>query len=407
MKNKLKKYYNSQYTVISVYVVFTALIIYSLALIVTKFRAIFSWIDDVITGGLHIITPIIIGVIIAYLFDPLVEMFANLIKKIKFIKLKSNKKYRSIGVFLTIISVLGIFAFFITFFVYSLTKQISGYSMDGLVNMVSEYINNFTNSLGDVQETLDKWNIESKGIQDFINNLTNGVINWLQGFASNLVEFTMNISGFISNLGFGIIIGIYLLLDKETFLRYGNKFMHAIFSENAERKIKNVWFDFDDIFSNYIRGTMADVVVMSVLLSLVLSIVGIKFAILIGCFAGLCNLIPYFGPFVAYAGTIIFGLLNGQYKEIVIAIILLMVVQWLDGSIIGPKLMGKSISLQPVFILISIIIGGALAGFLGMVIAVPVMGFIKLCVSRYINGRIKRKEKIGIIEDEENADVAD
>lgn len=78
---------------------------------------------------------------------------------------------------------------------------------------------------------------------------------------------------------------------------------------------------------------------------------------LIGILAGMCNLIPYFGPIVAFAGTIVFGVLNGQYTQVGIAIIVLIIVQQIDGNIVGPKLVGNSVSLKPIFILISVIIG--------------------------------------------------
>ena len=115
------------------------------------------------------------------------------------------------------------------------------------------------------------------------------------------------------------------------------------------------------------------------------------FTIIIGIFAGICNLVPYFGPIVAYVGTISFGLLYGQNTKVIIAVIALIIVQQIDGSIIGPKLLGDNVSLKPVFILVSVIIGSSLFGIVGMILAVPVAAMIKLMVKKFIDNRLKAK----------------
>lgn len=99
-----------------------------------------------------------------------------------------------------------------------------------------------------------------------------------------------------------------------------------------------------------------------------------------------------FGPIAALARTIIFGVLNAQYSQVLIAIIVLIVIQQIDVNIIAPKLLGKSVSLKPVFILISLLIGADVGGILGMVLAVPVAALIKLFLIRSVELRLKKKE---------------
>jgi predicted PurR-regulated permease PerM len=157
--------------------------------------------------------------------------------------------------------------------------------------------------------------------------------------------------------------------------------------------------DLDRVFSGYIRGQLTDAFVMMLLISLVLSLTGVKFSILIGIFAGIGNLIPYFGPIVAYVTTTIVCLMNGEIKTLIISLIALFIIQAVDGNIIGPKLLSSSIKIHPLIIIVSIIIGSAIGGFLGMLLAVPVGAYVKLVFVRFINHRLEHKEAMKHEED--------
>jgi len=152
--------------------------------------------------------------------------------------------------------------------------------------------------------------------------------------------------------------------------------------------------DLDYAFSGYIRGQLADAFLMMILISLVLSITGVKFAIVIGIFAGLGNLIPYFGPVIAYISTTIVCLVNGEMQKLVVSMIALLIIQFVDGNIIGPKLLSRSIKIHPLIIIISLIFGSAIGGFLGMLLAVPVGAYIKLVFVRYVNNKAIKKDEL-------------
>jgi predicted PurR-regulated permease PerM len=132
---------------------------------------------------------------------------------------------------------------------------------------------------------------------------------------------------------------------------------------------------------------------MMILISIVLSITGVKFAIVIGILEGIGNLIPYFGPIVAYFGTTLVCLISGDLKTLVISIIALFLIQFIDGNMIGPKLLSNSIQIHPLIIIVSIIFGSALGGFLGMLLAVPVGAYVMLVFVRFIEHRLKKKEE--------------
>ena len=391
MLDKLKNQYNKKYTTISLYVILTVLIIFVLAYITTRLEDAFKIVKNVISYILKLFSPVFVGLIIAYILDPLVESFEKHIRKIKFLKFKNDKKYRTISVISCVVLVLLLIIFLLVAFVFGITKQFSGIKFEEFIELLTNYINSFSDSLIGIENSLAKFNVESDALKKYITDISGFLFSGLSSFANNLAANALNISGFISTFALGIVIAIYLLIDKEEFLRYANIISSVIFTNNIDGKLRGYWHDFDNIFSGYIRGQLMDALLMSVILSITLSIIGIKFGALIGVLAGLCNLIPYFGPLVAFVGTIFFGLINMQYVQVVIAIIALIIIQQIDGTIIGPKLLGNSVSLKPVFILIAVIIGGGIGGVAGMVMAVPVAALIRLFLKRYIRNKLDEK----------------
>lgn len=392
MFNNIKTKINKKYATIAAYVISTAAIIFALALAIIKIEEIYSFVTGIISSIFQILLPVIIAVAIAYIIDPLVCWIEDKYRKIKFIKLKKDKIYRTSAVFTAIILIIFTMTFLVFLFVFSITKQISAIGFDDGAKIITNYINNFSASLRGIENKLAALNIESVQISDYISQITGTFTNELQNIINNLLISTVNITSAMVNAILGIIIAMYLLIDKEYFITQRSRFARAFFKVKTRKQIKELWKDFDYIFAGFVRGQLLDVLFMCVSISLMLSIVGIKFGVLIGIISGLFNLIPYFGSIVAYIGTISFGLLNGQTKEVVIAVIILVIIQQIDAIIVGPKLLGNSVSLKPVFVMITVIIGGSIGGMLGMIISIPVAAFLKLVLSRYIDNRLKEKE---------------
>ena len=142
--------------------------------------------------------------------------------------------------------------------------------------------------------------------------------------------------------------------------------------------------DADRAFSGYIRGQMIDGIIMAILVSFSLSLIGVRYAVAIGILTGIGNLIPYVGPFVAYGTTILVCTLYGDFSKLLPAILALFAIQTVDGNVINPRLLSNSIDIHPLLVIISLIIGGAVGGVLGIFLAAPIASLIKLQVDRMI-----------------------
>ena len=373
IKNKL----DPKYTKIALYVIGTTaaiFILYRLSLnLGNVLAAIGGWLNWILT----VLTPVFWGFMLAYLLKPAVDKIEKKLLDISFFK-NRKKKPRTLAVSLTFIIIIILFGIGLSLLISSFSNEFKVASIDSLfqlVNYVSQSLQSFYNALLESLETLQ---INSEALQEYVNKIGNLLATGIAGIGNNLVTSAQNLSSFITNFLFTIIFSIYFLTDGERIKSYCSKFTNVVFSE----KIKNHWAfiiqESDRVFSGYIRGQLLDALFMFVVISVTLSIVGVKYAVIIGALAGFGNLIPYVGPFIAYGSTIVVTLVSGDIKKMVIAYIALFIVQTIDGNIINPKLLGNNVDVHPMLVVIALIIGQSAFGLLGMLFAVPVAALCKV-----------------------------
>ncbi|MCI6704697.1 MAG: AI-2E family transporter, partial [Erysipelotrichaceae bacterium] len=350
IKNKL----DPKYTKIALYVIGTTaaiFILYRLSLnLGNVLAAIGGWLNWILT----VLTPVFWGFMLAYLLKPAVDKIEKKLLDISFFK-NRKKKPRTLAVSLTFIIIIILFGIGLSLLISSFSNEFKVASIDSLfqlVNYVSQSLQSFYNALLESLETLQ---INSEALQEYVNKIGNLLATGIAGIGNNLVTSAQNLSSFITNFLFTIIFSIYFLTDGERIKSYWSKFTNVVFSE----KIKNHWAfiiqESDRVFSGYIRGQLLDALFMFVVISVTLSIVGVKYAVIIGALAGFGNLIPYVGPFIAYGSTIVVTLVSGDIKKMVIAYIALFIVQTIDGNIINPKLLGNNVDVHPMLVVIALI----------------------------------------------------
>ncbi|MDO5293609.1 MAG: AI-2E family transporter [bacterium] len=399
----LKKKMNRQYMTISAYVIVTCIIIYSLSLVAKNAPVIYYKVLNSLGSILAIIKPILIGFAIAYVLDGVVSWIENKLKRVKYInRLKST---RGLAVLITTLLVLAGFTLIITLLVYSVTDQIRVANFDSLVTLAEDTAASLTNFSKTLTNKLNSWNIQSNEISNVVKTISDYAMNIGTNFVSGVMNSLSNVTGTLTTLAFSVIIAIYFLIDGKMIKEVVGKVSYALFSDRANKGMKRFLGDADQVFSGYLKGTLMDVGVMMVLISVTLSIVGVNFAVIIGILAGLGNLIPYCGPFIAYGLSAIVCLVNGDITKMIIAIIALIVIQFIDGNVIGPKLLSQSIEVHPLLVIICLIVGSSVGGLLGMLFAVPVGALIKVIFMRFIDNRIQMKEAIKKYHSSDDSDL--
>ncbi len=297
-------------------------------------------------------------------------------------KLKSK---RGLGLVFTYITAMLLIGLFIQFVLPQLIQSIIG-----LVNDVPKFINESTKFINKLMLDL---NISEEYLP-LINNNFNEFINYIIKIATNLLPvlggFVTKIASSIWNIVLGVIISIYLLIDKEKFCAMSKKVTYAIFYKNAAEKIIEITHRSNDTFGKFLMGKILDSFIIGILTFVILTIFRMPYAILISVIIGITNIIPFFGPFIGAIPSFIIILFVAPVKALWFLVIIL-VIQQIDGNIIGPKILGDSIGISAFWILFSILFAGKFLGLIGMIIGVPLFAVVYSIIKEIVEANLKKK----------------
>lgn len=375
--------WNTKYTTIATYVFIVACSIIIFYLGISQLGVVLSKIH----GAIGILQPFIIGFSMAYLLNFILKFYEKKIfenSNIKKLKLKQKTK-RSFGILFTYATALVVVFLFIKFVLPQVVDSISG-----LINDIPSYINE-TNKF--IDGTLAKLNIDQQYLR-IINENFNDLVNYIIKVATNFLPLLggmlTTVASSIWNIILGIIVSIYLLIDKEKFCALIKKITYAIFPKSASEKILEVSYMSNSIFGKFLIGKIVDSAIIGVLTFFILALCKMPYAILVSVIVGITNIIPFFGPFIGAIPSFIIILFISPVKSLWFLVIIF-IIQQLDGNIIGPKILGDSIGISAFWILFSILVAGKFLGLIGMVIGVPLFAVIYAIVKEIIEGKLKKK----------------
>jgi predicted PurR-regulated permease PerM len=189
-----------------------------------------------------------------------------------------------------------------------------------------------------------------------------------------------------------VIVSIYILAERTQILSFLKRFAEAIFKEKTYKNIDKYFNNSNEIFFKFIASQFLDAVIVGVLVTIAMSIMGIKYAPLLGFLIGLFNMIPYVGAIIAVGISAIVTLITGGISQVIWMLIVVIILQQIDANIINPKIIGQSLKISPLLVIFAITVGGAYFGILGMFLAVPVIAVARILVEDYIDYKIAMKK---------------
>ncbi|MGN0274665.1 MAG: AI-2E family transporter [Chordicoccus sp.] len=397
MRERIEENMLPRYTRISIYVIVTVLIIYVLMRLLDHFGDLVI----LIAQGLHwlgvIFKPLAAGFAFAYLLYPAADFFERKIDALKKrLRRKKNenlpiKSSRGLAVAITWLIVAAVVFIGLSLIVSTITSELKVLNLSDLDTLTVGFANTLKQLAANITSVLNQLNISSAQVEKSIQSIGTMLSDSIQNMASNLLANVSNITHFFSTLLFAIIFGIYFMLDGEGLKRYWGRAFRAFAGPKVTKYTKEFIADADRVFSGYVRGQLMDALFMAVVVSISLSVIGIKYAVIIGILTGIGNLIPYVGPFVAYGSTALVCLLNWNLEKFIVAICVLFIIQTIDGNVINPKFLSHTIHIHPVLVIVSLLIGSKIGGLIGMLVAVPCGGLAKVYFEKLINYRMKRK----------------
>lgn len=377
----MKVNWNSKYTTIATYSFIVAILVILFYLAISQVTIFTDKLDSIII----IMQPFIIGFSIAYIINFLLNFYEKIVFEMKYVKKLKIKSKRGLAIIFSYITAFLIIGMFIKFLLPQLID-----SVIGLVNNIPIYIMNSTKF---VNETILKLNIEERYSQMLLDNFNN-LVNYIIKFATNLIPafggFLGNILSSIWNVILGIIVSVYLLIDKEKLCALSKKITYGLFSKKYADGIIELAHRSNYTFGRFIVGKIIDSLIIGVLTFIVLTIFSIPYTVLVSAIVCITNIIPFFGPFIGAIPSFIIILFISPVKALWFLLIIFLI-QQLDGNVIGPKILGDSIGISAFWILFSILVAGKLLGIIGMIIGVPLFAIFYSIVKYFIESKLRKK----------------
>ena len=199
-----------------------------------------------------------------------------------------------------------------------------------------------------------------------------------------------------------IIVSIYVLAERTKILTFGKKFMAAIFKERTYKNIDKYYNHSNSIFFKFIASQFLDGVIIGIATTIAMTLMGVRYAPLLGFLIGLFNMIPYIGAIIAVAIAALITLITGGLYQTIWMLIVVIILQQIDANIINPRIIGHSLKISPLLVIFATSVGGTYFGILGMFLSVPIIAVIKIITEDYIDYKLAvKKANINKIEEKQ------
>lgn len=343
---------------------------------------------NVITKTLSVLWKLISPFLVGFGFAFLLVKPMHFIEKYLIKIIKNTKFARVMAVLITLIGTLALIVGLGVLIVPQLIQSIL--NLEPTILQLTSRLSQLTNFLKETYE-IDIVSIFSlSNYKQILETIKSSGIN-VVGVVNVGLSMSASTLKMILNLLISIICAMYILLDKEKFLRYVKKCNYALFDKKRADVNYEITLLARDIFNNFIIGKIIDSVIIGILCYIGMLIFKFEYPLLISFFVGVTNVIPVFGPFIGgIPGVIILFIINpimGLWFAVFI-----FALQQFDGNILGPYILGDKLGLPSLGILVSVVIGGGLFGFIGMLLGVPVFALFFELSKRKLNKKLEEKE---------------
>ncbi len=362
-------------------------------------KAIASWSEtlSILKGFIRVIAPFLIGLFIAFVINPFVKVMD---RKILMKILPDKKKLRLIlAILCSYIVVIGLLVVTVFYLIPQITKSITDLAVA---------IQNFGPTIGkwleQLQQRFPQLDLNSldqtvakaiPSLSSLLQNIVTKLVPGIYGLGRSIVSWLLNVL-------IAIMISCYMLIDKKRIYISAKRIIYAFLSKEKSENLIHTMRECSNIFTGFVVGKTIDSLIIGLLCFVIMSILGLQYTLIISIIVGVTNMIPYFGPFIgAVPGTFILVMVSP--KSAIEFVIMIIILQQFDGLFLGPKILGDSTGLRPLWIIFAITVGGWVAGPVGMFLGVPVVAVIAYLVEKAIDVKLAKKGIVMPV-DESNTD---
>lgn len=383
---------NPKYTKIAIYVLLVLIIAMILQQAFQGVGALFSFAGKVI----GFVMPVIYGVVFAFLLNPLLRWIERIVLPRVTGNRFSRSVNRAIGMVITYLIAIAAVTAFIAIVLPQMINSIFKMNLPLYIKFLTLWYQNAITAIdGFLSANIapEAYDVAVELMNNALPSISSiaGMLNEvLQNSLMKLLSLTTSLATGLVNLVLGVIVSIYILLDREKLFAQFRKIGRAIFSKNVYGLISDIVLDINRIFSGFVVGKVIDSLIIGILCMIGMTILRLPYAVLISVIVGVTNVIPYFGPFIGAIPGIIIIFITSPLKALFF-LIFIFLLQQLDGNVIGPKILGDTIGLSPLWIIFSIMLFSGLMGIVGMFIGVPLFAIIYSLIKRLIAFLLRRK----------------
>ena len=327
-----------------------------------------------------LVSPFIMGFAIAYVMNPFMMFFER--KFLKWFSFCRNhgKMTRTFCILLMYTIIIGGTVWIVIYLLPEIRDSIMAFATN--ISVYSEAMNMRIQKIFDQIPYIDSADVNRviDRIMAPIQHMSQNAPELIETIATNVYSFGRLTLNFIM----AIFIAFYMLYDKE---RFGKKAEKAAYALSSEEKAEQFLYNatrVHHIFNDFIVGKAIDSLIIGILAFIGMTIIKAPFPLVLALIIGVTNMIPYFGPFIGAIPAILITLLIDPPLAIAVGIFIL-ILQQFDGNFLGPKILGESVDLSPLWIILAVVVGGAVMGPLGMFIGVPIFATVKVFGGEYID----------------------
>lgn len=345
--------------------------------ILDNFTGIGEWVAELI----KVIKPFLMAILLAYLLYIPARKIEALYRKNKVL----SKKARGLSVATTYILAILIIALLIKILVPMLS--------DSIGELASNLPGYYDSAIKYIEELPEDNILKTEAVQNAIKKLQQIDIAKLLDL-DNLAMYLEKVIGIANGIFSAfvtIVVSIYVLLERAEIVNFVKRLNRSIFTEKKCQAIDRYFEKGNDIFFKYISGQIIDAIVVAIIMSVALTIMKVKYAVLLGFLIGVFNLIPYFGAIIAVIVACLITIFTGGFVQAIWVAVVLIILQQIDANIINPKILRDALEISKILIIFAVTVGGAYFGVLGMFLGVPAIAVIKMMLDDYIERNEKEK----------------
>lgn len=344
---------------------------------------------------MKILEPIIYGLVIAYLLGPIASFWRRKLLAVLKKRMKNVQRAEGLAKGLAIAISLLLAGFIVSGLVLLVFPRLIE-SIKGIIDAFPFYveqIQGFVERAVYSSPELQAWTGEvyTRMMAHMESWISTELIPKMNVLLSGLTTGIIGVFNSLFNLLIGVIVSVYVLMSRDKFVGQGKKILYAVLRPNAANNIITILRQSNRIFGGFISGKLIDSLIIGVICFIGLYVMKTPYMVLVSVIVGVTNIIPFFGPYIGAIPSA-FLILLVDWKQCIYFVIFIVILQQIDGNIIGPKILGNSTGLSAFWVVFAILLGGGLFGFAGMLLGVPVFAVIYYMIKTFVEWRLRIKK---------------